>query len=206
MRTQPTTTLDVRALHPRWYSASDTPELVEFASVRGLGVTGQGEPGGPVYWECSQALYAVAGQVLALAAQAGVGLSMPVLEGRWWVEDDRSPFQVPREQWWWQLFLRLPDPVQSGWADQAREAAREAERLPAVSRVQLVTFTEGQCVQAMHHGPYADEPRTLALMEALMEQSGLVPNGLHHELYLSDVRETAPQKMRTILRQPVRAA
>ena len=205
MRTQPTT-LDVRALHARWYSASDTPELVEFASVRGLGVTGQGEPGGPVYWKCSQALYAVAGQVLALAAQAGMGFSMPVLEGRWWVEDDRSPFQVPREQWWWQLFLRLPDSVQAGWADQAREAARQAARLATVSRVQLVTFTEGQCVQAMHHGPYADEPRTLALMEAFMERSGLVPYGLHHELYLSDVHETAPQKMRTILRQPVRAA
>jgi hypothetical protein len=200
------TTLDVRQLHAAWYSASDTPELVAFAPVRGLGVIGQGEPGGPVYWQSSQALYAVAGQVLALAAQAGVGFSMPVLEGRWWVEDERSPLQVPREQWWWQLFLRLPDSVQAGWADQAREAAREAERLATVSRVQLVIFTEGQCVQAMHHGPYADEPRTLALMEECMEQSGLVPNGLHHELYLSDVRETAPEQMRTILRQPVRAA
>jgi hypothetical protein len=149
----------------------------------------------PVYWQCSLALYAVAGQVLALAAQAGAGLSMPVLEGRWWVEDDRSPLQVPREQWWWQLFLRLPDSVQAGWADQAREAARQAGRLPAVPQVQLVISTEGRC-----------EPRTLALIEAFMDQSGLVPDGLHHELYLSDMRERLPQKMRTILRQPVRAA
>ena len=99
-----------------------------------------------------------------------------------------------------------PDSVQAGWADQAREAARRAGRLPAVPRVQLVIFTEGRCVQAMHRGPYAGEPRTLALMEAFMDQPGLVPTGLHHELYLSDMRETAPQKMRTILRQPARAA
>lgn len=99
-----------------------------------------------------------------------------------------------------------PDSVQAGWADQAREAARQAGRLPAVPRVRLVIFTEGRCVQAMHRGPDPGESRTLALMEAFMDQSGLVPDGLHHELYLSDVRETVPQKMRTIMRQPARAA
>ena len=98
-----------------------------------------------------------------------------------------------------------PDSVQAGWADQAREATRQAGRLPAVPRVQLVSSPRAG-VQAMHRGPYAGEPRTLALMEAFMDQSGLVPNGLYHELYLSDMRETAPQKMRTILRQPARAA
>jgi hypothetical protein len=99
-----------------------------------------------------------------------------------------------------------PDSAQAGWADQAREAVRQAGRLPAVRRVQLVIFAEGRCVQAMYRGPGPGAPRTLALMEAFMDQSGLVPDGLHHELYLSDVRERLPQKMRTVLRQPVRAA
>jgi hypothetical protein len=204
MSGQPTTT-DVLQLHATWYSAADAPELVEFGPVRGLGVTGQGEPGGAVYQESSMALYAVAGQLLALAGAAGAGFPMPVLEGRWWVEDQRSPFEVPRERWWWHLFLRLPDPVEAPWVDRAREAAREAAGLAAVSRVQLVTFTEGRCVQLLHRGPYADEPRSLARMGEFMGRSGLVPNGLHHELYLSDVRETAPEELRTILRQPVRA-
>ena len=127
---------------------------------------------------------------------------MPRMEGRWWVEDDRPPFQVPRTEWCWQLFLRLPDELPAPLADQAREFARNSTK--SAPRVQLVTFTEGRCVQAMHNGPYSQEPQTLAKMEDLMSDSDLEPNGLHHEIYLSDLTETDPAKMHTILRQPVR--
>lgn len=185
------------------YSASDEPEIVEFGPAHGLGVTGHGEPGGKAHTESCQALFAVAGCLLGIAAEGGAPFAMPPLEGRWWVEDDRPPLRVPREEWRWHLFLGLPDGVEAPWADRAREAARGAE---PVDRVQLVTFTEGTCVQAMHHGAYADEPVTLARMETLMSAERLVPNGLHHEIYLSDLRETSPERIRTILRQPVRAA
>jgi hypothetical protein len=188
----------------RWYIAADSPELVEYGPVRGLGVTGQGAPGGPTYSESAGALYAVAEQLLRIAAQAGAGFPMPPLEGRWWVEDDRPPLEVPREEWRWHLFLRLPDTVEPSWVDQAREAALET--VLAAPRVQLVTFAEGRCVQTLHAGPYADEPRTLGEMDRLMEREGLARNGLHHEIYLSDVHETDPERMRTILRQPVRPA
>jgi hypothetical protein len=99
-----------------------------------------------------------------------------------------------------------PDSVQAGWADQAREAARRAGRLPAVPRVQLVSSPRAGVCRRCTAGLPPASPGTLALMEAFMDQPGLVPDGLYHELYLSDMRETAPQKMRTILRQPVRAA
>ena len=85
------------------------------------------------------------------------------------------------------------------------EAARQANGLQTAARVQMVVFTEGRCVQAMHHGSYDQEPTTLARIDRFMQERGLVTNGLHHEIYLSDVRETDPAKMRTILRQPVRA-
>jgi hypothetical protein len=177
-----------------WYAASDSPELVEFGPVRGLGVTGVGEPGGVEHMTAIQALYAVAAPLLADA--------LPALEGRWWVEDDRPPLTVPRSQWRWHLFLRLPESVEPARAD----GARQATGLPSAARVQLVMFTEGRCVQAMHHGSYGDEPATLARMDRFMAEQGLVNNGLHHEIYLSDVAETDTAKMRTILRQPVRAA
>ncbi|MFG2017992.1 GyrI-like domain-containing protein [Actinomadura geliboluensis] len=185
-----------------WYSAAGSPELAEFGPVRGLSVTGRGEPGGPAHTASIRALYSVAGPLLGIAAAGGAPFEIPPLEGRWWVEDERSPFDVPREQWWWHLFLRLPDSVADAWFDRARQAADD----PAAARVQLVTFTEGQCVQVLHRGAYADEPKTLALMEEFMERSGLVMNGLHHEIYLSDVQETDPAQMRTILRHPVRPA
>jgi hypothetical protein len=125
---------------------------------------------------------------------------MVPLEGFWWVEDERSPFEVPRGEWRWHLFLRVPDEADG------IEAAVEQVRagVPAAARVRRVTFAEGRCVQMLHRGPYSDEPASLALMDAFMEAEGLAVNGLHHEVYLSDPREQDPAKMRTILRQPVR--
>jgi hypothetical protein len=184
-----------------WYTAAEEPELVEFGPVRGLSVSGAGEPGGLEHMTSTGALYAVAGSLCGLAAQKGRAFDLSPLEGRWWVEDERPPLDVPREEWRWHLFLRLPDAVEDAWYDEARQAAPH----PAAARVQLVTFTEGLCVQALHRGAYADEPRTLARMYAYLSDAGLVPNGLHHEIYLSDVRETDPEKMRTILRHPVKA-
>ncbi|MGP8299978.1 GyrI-like domain-containing protein [Streptomyces inhibens] len=183
------------AAHP-WYTAADEPELAEFGPVRGLGVTGQGAPDGGEYGVCAQALYVVAGALPVPHAAP--------LEGRWWVEDPRPPLDVPRARWRWHLFLRLPDDLDPALADRAREAARPSGA--AVDRVQLVTFTEGRCVQMTHHGAYADEPASLARMDAYMAELGLVRAGLHHEIYLSDVRESDPARMRTILRQPVRPA
>ncbi|MFI0374338.1 GyrI-like domain-containing protein [Actinomadura sp. 1N219] len=174
-----------------WYEASEEPELVEYGRVSGLAATGRGEPGGVAYGESVGALYAVMGVL---------GGAMAPLEGFWWVEDECSPFDVPRDQWWWHLFLRLPDDTES--VDQAREDVRS--KVPAAARVQHVTFTEGRCVQMLHRGAYADEPASLARMYALMKDAGVTPNGLHHEIYLSDPSETDPERMRTILRQPVR--
>lgn len=192
----------------RWYAATDDPEVVEFGQVRGLGVTGQGAPGGQLHAESTGAVFAVAGQLLGMAAASGAGFGMPMLEGRWWVEEPGSPFDVPREKWWWHLFMRVPDRVFAAAgpevADRAVQAARQT--FPAAARVNSVAFVEGSCVQAMHHGSYADEPRTLACMEELISARGLVYNGLHHEIYLSDTRETDPARMRTILRQPVASA
>lgn len=176
-----------------WYEASDEPEVVEHGTVSGLAVTGQGEPEGAAYGESVGALYAVLGALDA---------PMVPLEGRWWVEDEGSPFDVPRDQWWWHLFLRLPDETLS--IGRAREEVRSGLR--AAARVQHVTYTDGLCVQILHKGAYADEPASLARMAALMKAENLVPNGLHHEIYLSDPRETDPEKKRTILRQPVRRA
>lgn len=176
---------------PGWYEAADEPELVEHGPVTGLAVTGRGEPGGAAYYESVGALYAV---------MEALGAPMVPLEGRWWVEDARSPFEVPREEWWWHLFLRLPDGTAT--IDAAR--ARTRQGVPAAARVQHVSYTDGRCVQVLHRGPYSDEPATLARMDSLMEAEGLVPNGLHHEVYLSDPREEDPAGMRTILRQPVR--
>jgi hypothetical protein len=187
-----------------WYSASDEPEEVTFGPVRGLSVSGQGEPGGTAYMKALNPLLAVAKATLNIAAEMNSPFTMPPLEGLWWVEDNRAWSDVPRAEWCWHLFVRLPDSLSAEVADRAREAVRIGEGMLSAGRVQLVMFTESRSVQVLHHGHYADEPRTLERMNELIERKQLVPNGLHHEIYLSDVRETDPSKMQTILRQPVR--
>ncbi|MCP2170015.1 hypothetical protein [Goodfellowiella coeruleoviolacea] len=113
------------------YSAADSPELVAFGTVRGLGVTGIGAPGEDEHRGAIQALYAVGGPLLRGA--------LPPLEGRWWVEDDQPPLTVPRERWRWHLFLQLPEAIESAQVDQVRAAVglRGAARVQVVDAIRL---------------------------------------------------------------------
>jgi hypothetical protein len=182
-----------------YYSASTTPELVEFSPVRALAFEGRGAPGGADHLSAIEMLYAVMHGVQALANEMTPFL-VPPLEGLWWIGDDRLALEVPREEWRWQVLLRLPSDDASGWIDEARAQAGDDAR-----SVQLATLAEGLCVQALHRGPYETEPETIAAMDALMEREQLTMNGRHHEIYLTAVTEQLPpNEIRTILRHPVR--
>ncbi|MFI7640395.1 hypothetical protein [Nonomuraea sp. NPDC049400] len=168
------------------------PELATYGPVTCLNVTGLGEPGGGEHLSAIGALYAVAAQ---MGGPAGP------LEGLWWVEDDRPGLEVPRELWRWHLLLPLAGLPEPGVVERAREAARLSGA--AVDRVRVATFTEGECVELLHVGPFSEEYRSLAVMEEFMAERGLVVNGPHHEVYLTPFDDPEP---RTVLRQPVRAA
>jgi hypothetical protein len=172
-----------------YFSASTTPEIVEIGPVRAIAVSGVGAPGGESHMRAIKALYAAA-EVAEGAGTSGQGPELPPMEGLWWVEDDRPPFEVPRDEWHWQLFIQVPAAFASG------DANRQAG-------VEVIELDEGLSVQALHVGPYATEPETLAAMDHLMERERLEPNGRHHEIYLTPVTDV-PAEGRTILRQPVR--
>ncbi|MER6951204.1 hypothetical protein ABT294_45040 [Nonomuraea sp. NPDC000554] len=169
-----------------------TPELITVPSVTCLNVTGLGEPGGAEHLGAMRALYTVVSQ---MGGPAGP------LEGLWWVEDERPPLQVPREEWRWHLLLPLAGVPQAGELERAREAARPSGA--AVDRVRVVTQTEGWCVELLHAGPFSEEHLSLEVMEKFMAAEGLVRNGPHHEVYLTPLDDPSP---RTLLRQPVRRA
>ncbi|MFI6502977.1 GyrI-like domain-containing protein [Nonomuraea typhae] len=169
-----------------------TPARTTHGPVTCLSVTGIGAPGGHEHRTATAALF-------TLAATLGTGHGP--LQGQWWVEDDRPPLTVPRDQWRWHLLLTLPATPEPGALEHARETARPAQA--AVDRVRQATLTEGDCLEMLHEGPYSDEPRTLALMDAYMSEHGLLGNGPHHEIYLTPPDDPHP---RTLLRQPVRPA
>ncbi|MFI9550268.1 GyrI-like domain-containing protein [Nonomuraea endophytica] len=169
-----------------------TPTRTTYGPVTCLNVTGIGAPGGPEHISAIHALH-------TLATTLGTGHGP--LEGQWWVEDDRPPLTVPRDQWRWHLLISLPAVPQPGQLERAREAARPSGA--PVDRVRLATHTEGDCVEMLHEGPYRDEPRTLHHITAYMREHHLHPNGPHHEIYLTPHDDPHP---RTLLRQPVRPA
>ncbi|WP_327110067.1 GyrI-like domain-containing protein [Nocardia sp. NBC_01730] len=171
-----------------YYGAGAEPVLRTFAAYDYVTVDGSGSPGGPVYSAAVETLYRAAYGAKKAARTAGRDFVVPKLEGLWWVESDVPPLSVPREQWHWKLMIRMPEVVT---ADMVAGALFER-------------ITEGEAIQALHVGPYATEPQTLARMDALMAAEGWAMNGRHHEIYLSDPRRSPGATTKTILRHPVR--
>jgi hypothetical protein len=127
------------------------------------------------------------------------------LEGQWWSDSAPCFTQLPKDQWQWKLLIRTPEFITRADLDQAVAVLLKRGKGADVKRVQLEPLTEGKCVQMLHVGPYDKEGDTVALMQAFAEKHQLQFHGRHHEIYLSDPRRVAPERLKTILRHPVKA-
>lgn len=183
---------------------------LQFAMVDGAIEKGS-EPGkSPSFAEATQAMYSMAYTLkFMLKKRKTNAIDYPVmaLEGLWWVEDGMFDITI-KDNWFYTLMILQPDVITSEIFEEAREqVCRKKGETPALARTRLANFEEGLCVQVMHIGPYAAEPDTIERMRAYMEEHGLRdnvgPNGKHHEIYMSDPRRVAPEKMKTVLRHPV---
>ena len=198
------TKLDLTKEYKSYYTAKTTPEVVEFGEAQFLTIEGKGEPGGEEFTAKLGALYSLAYGVRALMKKAGRDFTVAKLEGLWWVESDEFYLDVPREEWHWKLLIRQPEFVTPEVVEAARSEVLKKKGLALVNEVRFETLAEGKCVQILHIGPYATEPESLAKMQRLMGERGLVSHGLHHEIYLSDPRRVPEERLKTILRQPVK--
>lgn len=183
-------------------------ETVEVPSMRFLMIDGHGDPNvAPAYQAALDALYAVAYKIkFASKQEAGRDYVVPPLEGLWWAEDMAS-FTDARNKsaWEWTMMIMTPEWVPPEMYAAAVAAVGAQKDLPALPQLRLETYHEGLAVQIMHIGPYDAEGPTLARMhQQWMPANGYEENGKHHEIYLSDPRRVAPEKMKTILRQPIR--
>lgn len=196
---------DLRRSHPDLYRAPDAPVRLTVPPLGYLMVDGRGDPNtAPDYADAVATLYAVGYglRFMAKAAGAEPWTVMP-LEGLWWA-DDMSTFSVERRgDWRWTMMIAQPSLVTSAMVADALAAAVRKRKAPSSDRLRLAVLDEGDSVQVMHHGPYADEGPTIAGLHAFIANAGLALRGEHHEVYLSDPRKSAPEKMRTIIRQPV---
>ncbi|MEU6356270.1 GyrI-like domain-containing protein [Streptomyces sp. NPDC047072] len=186
----------------------DRFRIVDVPELRYLMIDGHGDPNtSPAYAEAVKALYPVA-YALKFASKRELGRDYVVmpLEGLWWAEDMES-FTVARDKsrWDWTLMIMTPEWIDHQLFDAAVRQAGAKGPLARLDDVRLESLSEGACVQTLHVGSYDDEAATLARMHhEFIPSSGLQMVGRHHEIYLSDPRRVAPEKLRTILRQPVR--
>ncbi|MEU1971003.1 GyrI-like domain-containing protein [Microbacterium sp. NPDC019599] len=179
-------------------------EVVEVPPVRCLMIDGRGDPNSSAeYRDALEALFPVAYKLKFLSKRdlRRDYVVMP-LEGLWWA-DDMTSFTTARDKsrWSWTLLNVVPDWIEAEHVEHVRGLV---DASPAVEKLRFEEFAEGRCVQTLHVGPYDEEGPVLAeLHERFIPAQGLRMTGRHHEIYLSDARRTAPEKLKTILRQPV---
>lgn len=190
----------------RFLKAKTTPQVVAVPPTMYLTVEGAGAPEGEAFQQAINALYSVAYPLKMATKKAGTDYKVGALEGLWWMEsaDGQAEFSWSSERgsWHWKLLMRVPDFVTEGQvvAERARAAAKKGGRCGDVS---LERIDEGKCVQVVHIGPFATEAADIEAMHALIAAQGSTPRGHHHEIYLSDPRRVAPERLRTLLRQPM---
>jgi hypothetical protein len=183
-------------------------EVVDVPAMQFLMVDGHGDPNtAQEYQDALEALYAVTYKLkFASKKEQGRDYVVPPLEGLWWAED-MDTFTISRDKsaWDWTMMIMQPAWITGEMFEEVVRKVGAAKHLPALSRLRLEGYHEGLAVQILHIGSYDDEGPTLEkLHHEFIPQNGYEMAGKHHEIYLSDVRRVAPEKLRTVLRQPVR--
>ncbi len=181
-------------------------QLINVPPMQYLMIDGAGNPNtSPVYAGAIEALYSLAYPLKFMSKSAGKDYVIPPLEGLWYA-DDMSVFQkADKDSYKWTMMLMQPDWITPAMLKQAKLVASQKRPSAPYDQVRLKTYSEGQAFQCLHVGSYDDEaPKLAALHQEVIPSSGVAESLDHHEIYLSDPRKTAPAKLRTILRQPVK--
>lgn len=195
-----------------YYKAKTKPELVTLSSAQYVSIRGKGDPNEQPFSNRVQALYTVAFGLKFIYKQQGLDFTVPKLEALWWFDIDKykpatlaeAPKMIPRSEWEYRLLIQMPSFVSSKSLGEASENAIREKKLALAVEVEWYKMAGGRAVQMLHTGPFDKEPETLEQMETFIRENGLQKNRLHHEIYLSDFRLTAPENFKTILREPIK--
>ena len=188
------------------YNPPKDPVAVEVPPLNFLMIDGHGDPNtSTAYQKAVEGLFSLA-YTLKFALKKAEGIDFGVLppEGLWWVEDMSLFSAEDKSSWDWTMMIAQPDFITRDWVERARSEALKKKGLPVLEQIRFEGYTEGLCAQLMHIGPYAAEGPNIARLHNFIIQQGCERNGKHHEIYLSDVRRTAPEKLKIVIRQPMK--
>lgn len=199
--------LDLKKEFKKLFNPPSTgPVLVEVPELQYLMLDGTGDPNNTAAYQPKvETLFSVAYTLKFMLKKAGaLDYGVTSLEGLWWVEDYASFSLAERSNWLWTLLIMQPEQVTS---THLAEAAGEVERkkgFELARQIRLEKLNEGLAAQVMHLGPYSAEGPTVNRLHDFIKQNGYELTGKHHEIYLSDPRRVVPEKMKTVIRQPVK--
>jgi hypothetical protein len=182
--------------------------VVDVPPLNYLMIDGHGDPNtAREYAEALEALYSLAYTLkFQIKRESGgeVDFGVMPLEGLWWTEDMAAFTAERKDEWSWTAMILQPDVVMPEAVERARAEAARKKALPALGKARLELYHEGLSAQITHIGPYSAEGPTIQRLHAeFLPANGYAPAGKHHEIYLSDPRRTAPEKLKTVIRQPI---
>ena len=204
---------DFKKEYKEFYMPKQKPEIVTVPSANYIAVRGQGDPHeeGGAYKAAIAVLYAVAYTIKMSKMgdhrmEGYYDFVVPPLEGFWWQQGREGVDYSDKSAFRWISVIRLPEFVTNEEFDWAISEATRKKKLDC-SSAEFLTLEEGLCVQIMHHGPFDEEPATVAVMDAFLQENGYRNDfseyRFHHEIYLSDARKVAPEKWKTVIRHPL---
>ena len=205
---------DFKKEYKEFYMPKNKPEIVNVPKANYIAVKGKGDPNeeGGAYQQAIGVLYAIA-YTLKMSYKTDYKIDgffeyvVPPLEGFWWQDGVECVDYTDKSAFNWISVIRLPDFVTEADFEWAVEVATKKKKLDC-SGAEYLQIEEGLCVQIMHHGPFDNEPATVTLMDAYLDQNGYANDfsegRLHHEIYLSDARKVEPEKWKTVIRHPVK--
>jgi hypothetical protein len=213
--------IDYKKMYSELYMPKAEPSKIIVPPMNFIMVDGKGNPNTPEgeYQQAVELLYAIT-YTIKMSPKKGISFAgyveyvVPPLEGLWWLKDESDMDFTKKDKYYWTSMIRQPEFVTDDIFKWACEEVKSKKVHLDVAKARFETFDEGLCVQSMHYGPYDEEPETINKIENYIKNEGLkcaistvALDGnvrRHHEIYLSDPRKTKPEKMKTVLRHPVR--
>ena len=183
------------------------PEIVDVPPMNFLMVNGEGDPNISVRFKDSvEALFGLSYTLKFMIKKSNMQIDYGVmpLEGLWWADDMTAFIMNKKELWKWTAMIMQPGYVTNDLFIEAQEQLKKKKNNPVLREVKLESFFEGKTAQIMHIGPFSEEGPTIEKLHKHIEANGQKLVGKHHEIYLSDIRRSAPEKWKTIIRQPMK--
>ena len=186
-------------------SSAKKVEVVEVPKMNFLMIDGDGGPNHPTFQNAIEVLFPLSYTLKFMIKKSDIGIDYGVLplEGLWWADDMSSFIKDKKDDWKWTLMIMQPELVKKEMVVKAIEEVRKKKNPVALPLVRFESFAEGKAAQIMHIGPFSEEGPTVEKVYAYIGDSGSQRIGKHHEIYLSDIRRAAPEKWKTIIRQPM---